>query len=346
MSTSEEPNMDPVLPPSSSDSTTCAPVTKRRREIDLDFGNTEPGVDHEWESKNVPEEAVYQEQTASHTPSQKMYCEFEEEQFKEIHPPQSKRRLTVTSCLPFDSQPLPQAWSQDPLFTCSQYSEDINDSEPSFLNSLQSEDAFGIHVDVEARTSTQKSFKHFHSPQGDEKENSSFLSSKLPRKHSTLPQTEPLSNHKWAKPKTPSPRKHIPVHLWKKADKNDDHDSQFKWTRPSYSPLKKREPQPSYTAPDEDSLAVLFTQDSEGFRVIAHRGLQSRSPLKDQSNISTGTVRASAYKALVEEEEEDEMLFTHDSQGNLVIKHWKEPVETLRSVIVWIWIITRIPSLP
>ncbi|XP_073319726.1 aurora kinase A- and ninein-interacting protein [Pagrus major] len=340
MSTTEEPNMDPVLPPSSSASNTCAlpapaPVTKRRREIDLDFDNFEPGVDHEWKSKNVPEEAVWQEQTASHTPSQKMYREFEEEQFKEINPPQSKRRLTVTSYFPGDSQPLPQAWSQDPLFTCSQYSEgefnlidqkntkakDFSDSEPSFLNSLQSEDAFGIHMDVEARTSTQKSFKHVHSSQVDEKENCSFLSSKLPRKHSTLPHIEPLSNHKWTKPKTPSPRKHIPVHLWEKADKNDGQDSQFKWTKPSYSPLKKREPQQSYTAPDEDSLAVLFTQDSEGFRVIAHRGLQSRSPLKDQSNISTGTRRTSAYKSLVEEEEEDEMLFTQDSQGNLVIKH-------------------------
>lgn len=335
MSTSEEPNMDPGVPPLPSASTTCAPVTKRRREIDLDFDNIEPGVDHEWKSKNVPEEAVCQEQTASRSPSQKMHFEFEEEQFKEINPPQSKKRLTVTSYLPYDSQPLPQAWSQDPLFTCSQYSEgeynltdpknteakDISDSETSFLNSLQSEDAFGIYMDVEARTSTQKSFKHVHSSQGDEKENGSFLSSKLPRKHSTLPHIEPLSNHKWTKPKTPSPRKYIPVHLWKKADKNDDHDSQFKWTKPSYSPLKKREPQQSYTAPDEDSLAVLFTQDSEGFRVIAHRGLQSRSPLKDQSNISAATVRTSAYMSLVEEEEEDEMLFTQDSQGNLVIKH-------------------------
>ncbi|XP_044026716.1 uncharacterized protein LOC122863917 [Siniperca chuatsi] len=348
MSPSEVPNMDPVLPPPSSTSSTCAltPVasgTKRRREMDLemfDLYNSEPGVDHEWKSENVnePEAAAWQEQAASHTPSQNMYCEFEEEQFEEINPPQSKRRLTATSSVPGDSQPLPQAWSQDPLFTCSQFegyegefyltdqknitAKKFSDSEPSFLNSLQSEEAFDIRMDVEVRTSTQKSLKHFHSSQmDDEKENSRFLSSESPSKHSTLSHIEPLSNHKWAEAKTASPRKHIPVHLWKKADKEESRDSQFKWTKPSSSPLKKLAPQQSRRAVDEDSLAMLFTQDSEGFRVIAHRGLQARSPLKDQSNISAGVVRTSAYKPLVEEDEEDEMLFTQDSQGNMVIKH-------------------------
>lgn len=343
MSTSEVPNMDPVLPSSSSTSSTCAltaptPVasgTKRRRETDLemfDVYNSEPGADCERKSENVtePEAAVWQEQAATHTPSQNTYCALEEEQFEGINPPQSKRRLTATSSWLGDSQPVPQAWSQDPLLTCSQYSEgelyqtdqknttakNFSDSEPSFLNSLQSEEAFGIRMDVDGKTSTQKSFKHLtHTSQmDDEKENSRFLSSKSPSKRSTLSHIEPLSNHKWTEPKTASPRKHIPVQLWKRADKEESCVSQFKWTKPSSSPIKA--PQQSCRAVDEDSLAMLFTQDSEGFRVIAHRGLHARSPLKDQSNM-----RTSAYKSLVEEDEEDEMLFTQDSQGNLVIKH-------------------------
>ncbi|XP_029299800.1 uncharacterized protein aunip [Cottoperca gobio] len=338
MSTSEVPNMDPPQPSSSSTSSTHAltaptPVvsgTKRRRKIDLemfDLYNCEPGVDSGWKSENESEEVE------SQTPSQNMYCEFEDDQLEEINPPQSKRRLTAASSWTGDSQPLPQAWSQDPLLTFSQYSEDefyptnkknttaknLSNSEPSFL--LQSEDSSDIQIDVGDRTSTQKSLKPFHSRQmDDEKENSTFVSSKSLRKHSTLSHIEPLSNHKWTEPRSASPQKHIPVQLLKKADNEEILESQFKWTKPSSSPLKKRATQPFCREVGEDSLAMLFTQDSEGFRVIAHRGLQARSPLKDQSNKSSALVRTSAYKSLVEEEEE-EMLFTQDSQGNMVIKH-------------------------
>uniref|UniRef100_UPI0037E7FC9E aurora kinase A- and ninein-interacting protein n=1 Tax=Semicossyphus pulcher TaxID=241346 RepID=UPI0037E7FC9E len=340
---SEEPNMDPVLPPSPSNLLPCAstsptPVTsgrKRRREIDHD---SEPGLDHEQKCDNVAEPVaeVCWDQAESHAPSKNMNCELEKEQFEEINPPQSKRRLILTNSLPLDSQPVPQAWSQDPLLTCSQFSEeelDLNnqktpteknfsDSEPSFHNSLQSEEAFGVRMDFEARTSTQKAFTHFKSSQmDDEKENSRFFSSLSPSKRRTLCYIEPLSNHKRTEPKTASPRKNIPLHPWKKADKEQRPDSQFKWTEPSVSPLKKRAPLQSGRAVDEDSLAMMFTQDSEGFRVIAHRGLQARSPLKDQSNINAGIVRSSAYQCLVEEDEEDDMLFTQDSQGNVVIKH-------------------------
>ncbi|KAI3358582.1 hypothetical protein L3Q82_014999 [Scortum barcoo] len=351
MSTTEVPNMDPVLSSSSSTSSTCASTvptsvasgTKRRRETDLevfDVYNSDPEADHEWKRENVtePEAAMWQEQAVSHAASRKTFCELEEEWLEELNPPQSKKRLTATSSLLDDSQPVPLTWSQDPLLTCSQYSEgefysanqktttakNLNDSEPSFLNSLQSEEAFGVWMDVKGKTSTQKSFKHFDSSQvDDEKENSRFFSSlrKSPRKNSSLSHTEQLSNHKWTEPKTTSPRKHIPMQLWKRADEDESCDSQFRWTKPSRSPLKKMALQQSCRAVNEDSLAMLFTQDSEGFRVIAHRGLQARSPLKDQSNISTATARMNAFKSLVEEDEEDEMLFTQDSQGNLVIKH-------------------------
>uniref|UniRef100_A0AAQ5X8W1 Uncharacterized protein n=2 Tax=Amphiprion ocellaris TaxID=80972 RepID=A0AAQ5X8W1_AMPOC len=280
------------------------------------------------------EETLWQKQAASQSPSQNMSCESEEKS-EEWKPPQSKRRLTDTSSLPGESEPLLQAWSQDPLFTCSQYSEgefnptnqeyaaakNVSSSEPSFLNSLQTEVNFENLVDVEERTSTQKCFKNLHSSQtDDEKENSWSLSSNSPIKRSSLSHSGPLSNHKWTEPKIASPRKHT-SQLWKKAAKEESLDSQIKWTKPSSSPLKKRAAQPQSREVDEDSLSMLFTQDSEGFRVMAHRGLQTRSPLKDQSNVSTGIVRTSAYKSLVEEEEKDEMLFTQDSQGNVVIKH-------------------------
>ncbi|XP_054461959.1 uncharacterized protein LOC129097213 [Anoplopoma fimbria] len=328
MSTSKVPNLDPVQPSSSSTTPTApTPVasgTKRRREIDLemfDLHNSETGVNDEWKHENVaePEAALWQEQAA-------------EEQFEEINPPQSKRRFNAASSLPADSQPLPQAWSQDPLLTCSQYSEgefyltnqkntktkDVCDSEPTFLKSLQSEDDFGIQINAEARTSTQ----HFHSFQTDqEKENSRFSSFRSPRKHSPLSHIKPLSDRKCTEPKTESPRKHVPLCMLKRADKKESLESQFKWTIPSSSPLKKTAPQLPCREVDEDSLAMLFTQDSEGFRVIAHRGRQSRSPLKDKSNISSVMVRTSAYKSIVEKDEEDQMLFTQDSQGNMVIKH-------------------------
>ncbi|XDV35004.1 hypothetical protein PO909_005060 [Leuciscus waleckii] len=62
----------------------------------------------------------------------------------------------------------------------------------------------------------------------------------------------------------------------------------------------------------EETLASLFTQDSEGLCVIAHRDQHS---LEERRSYS---VCASVQE---EEEEEEEMLFTQDSEGNLVIKH-------------------------
>uniref|UniRef100_A0A8C6NZB0 Uncharacterized protein n=1 Tax=Nothobranchius furzeri TaxID=105023 RepID=A0A8C6NZB0_NOTFU len=86
------------------------------------------------------------------------------------------------------------------------------------------------------------------------------------------------------------------------------------WSKTSTSPLLPNQ--------EVDEDALLFTLDSEGFRVIAHRDPPSRSPLKDQSNLGYGMVSSASYKPVEEEEdEEDGMLFTQDSQGNLVIKH-------------------------
>lgn len=326
MTVAEEAGVDPVRPSSPSASITpVASGTKRRRETDVYLNNPEPDVDPEGETG--PDTTMWQEHTASHVTPQTMHSEFEEEE--RIHSTQKKRRFNGDFSWPEESQPVPQAWSQDPLFTYSEseyYTTTQNDtiakdssvSEAGFSESLQNEDSFGVFMDAEARTSTQKSLKHFHSSQVDnDKENSRWLSPKSPNKHSTVPHIASLSNKK-----TTSPRKHVPAqHLWENA-KDESSDTQFIWAKPSSSPLKKSAARRPCTEVDEDSLAMLFTQDSEGFRVIAHRGLQARSPLKDQSNIrSIETVRKSTNRSLVEEEDEDEMLFTQDSQGNLVIKH-------------------------
>ena len=339
----------------SSASTSTAPVasgTKRRRGTHLENCDSEPGVDQGWGSENVtePQATLWLEQgEAALTPPQNSYCQSEEEQPEELNPPQSKRRFTDTSSLPEDSQPLPQAWSQDPLLTFSQYSdsesylnsqtnttaENVNDC---FQNRLQSDDIFGFRMDLKGKTLTQKSLKYCYSSQlEDEKENSRYLVSKSPRKRSPFSQIDPVSNNERTEPRTPSPRKHIKDQLWNKADDNESSISQFKWTKPSSAPFKKPARKQQSREADGDSLAMLFTQDSEGFRVIAHRSLQVRSPLKDPSNFSTGFVRTSSYKSSVEEE--DEMLFTQDSQGNKVIKHWWEHLKHQESYCMWIFVI-------
>ncbi len=68
---------------------------------------------------------------------------------------------------------------------------------------------------------------------------------------------------------------------------------------------------------------LLRTQD---FCVIAHRDQHLKSPLRDQSNSSVAKdYRNSPSAASSEKEEESdlepEMLFTQDSEGNMVIKH-------------------------
>lgn len=286
-------------------------------------------VDHEWKGKNVTmsEATLWQEGNEANLHPQSTYCEFEEET-EEMKLPARKRRLIEASSLLVDSQPLPPAWSQDPLIaydsefdlTSQKYTtaKDLNNSEPSFLNSLQSEDVFVSRINLEGRTSTQ----NFPSSQNDEEKAYSCSLPNSPSKHSLPSHLGPLSNHKRTEPKIASPQKNIPEHLRRKADKEESLDSQSRWRKPRSSPLKKVAQQKDRDV-DEDSLAALFTQDSEGFRVIAHRSPQARSPLKDQGNVSTEVVKKTryAYKCVFEEDEEDDFLFTQDSQGNMVIKH-------------------------
>ncbi|XP_067112354.1 uncharacterized protein [Osmerus mordax] len=67
---------------------------------------------------------------------------------------------------------------------------------------------------------------------------------------------------------------------------------------------------------------MLFTQDSEGFRVIAHRGpsVQSRSCPKDHTNVAAGS-KDRGLPTCVALDQENEFFFTQDSEGNAVIKH-------------------------
>lgn len=345
MSTSEAPNIDPVQSSSSSTSATNASTTanpvasgaKRRRDTThemCDLYNTEEQhretqnysrgeeVDHELKRNVSGNEAPWYQDP-----------EDAEQSEEEITSPERKRKLTET-LLPVDNHLLGQECTQDSSVgsssrQCSQelnihseikwYDNSSQDytpaktiGEPSFLNSLQREETFGNWMHAEGRTSTQKSFKHLIlSREDNEKENGRLSSYKSPTKHSPLSPLRPLSNHNWIEPKILSPRKRTTDQLSRKADEDERPDSQ--WTKRSGCPGREA---------DEDSLTTLFTQDSEGFRVIAHRGRQARNPLKDQTNLSFGTMRTtSTYKSLVEEDEE-EMLFTQDSQGNVVIKHW------------------------
>ncbi|XP_008420221.1 aurora kinase A and ninein-interacting protein [Poecilia reticulata] len=313
MSSTEAPSLDPGLP--SSPSTTTRPATvssakKRAREIcseNLDL-ESDAGVNY-----NLEKEYVAETNTATRHNERTHYSASLDGKSAECQPPQCKRRLPEPSLLDSDSQIAPQPWSQDPLFTFSEDSEDFSWSESNFINNIQNSESFGKLKDMEGKTSTQKpaeNCSHFK----DGKENGRLIS-KSPSKYIPLSHLGTWSNKKWAEVKNLSPQKQTD-HSESCLAKESHFDSLWRNTRGS--PLKKRQ---KCKEADEDSLATLFTQDSEGFRVIAHRGLQTRSPLKDQSNLSTGLVRS--YKPIEEEEvdEDDEMLFTQDSQGNMVIKH-------------------------
>lgn len=302
MSTSGDVVTRPATPANSHSPGTQG--TKRCRDVDLDASSSEPAWVHNLEGQIVDEEEFWQEQTQNHTPVPNITYEVT------IPSPQSKRRVFASSTLPDDYEPYLRAWSQDPLFTFSEYSQgestlkelndstakDIRHSESQVFSGFPSEAAWGAHLDVAATTSTQKSLKRNNSTLlDDDKENAKFGLFKSPN------------------PKRPrSPPKYIPVHPLK-AHKEE---SQLTCTKPRGS--AGRRTQPSCKA-DEDSLAALFTQDSEGFMVIAHGGTRGPSPLEDHSNVDPEMSRIGARRFLPEEEEE--MLFTQDSQGNVVIKH-------------------------
>ncbi|XP_054910042.1 aurora kinase A and ninein-interacting protein isoform X1 [Poeciliopsis prolifica] len=312
MSSVQAPSLDlgqPSMPSTTTRPVTVSSVKKRAREncsenLDLE---SDAGMDDNLEKENVAET-----NTTTWRNERTHYSSSLDGKSAEYRPPQCKRRLLEPSLLDDESQIAPQPWSQDPMFTFSEYSEDVSSSGSNFINNTPNSEIFGNFK--EGTTSTQKpeTENSFHLKDG--KENSRLISSKSPSKYISLSHAGAWSNHKWAEVKNASPRKQTD-HLGSSVVKELHFDSL--WRNKRSSPLKKQQ---KCREADENSLAMLFTQDSEGFRVIAHRGLQTRSPLKDQSNLSPGLVRN--YKPVEEEEDEDEeMLFTQDSQGNMVIKH-------------------------
>lgn len=292
-----------VVTPSASAPSSRSPGprgTKRSRDVDLDASSSEPAWLRNLEGKTGDEEEFWQEPTENPTPVPNLNRE------DTIHSPQSKRRVFANSSLLNDCESHGRARSQDPLFTFREFSQGratlkehngptAEAGGPSESQVL-SQEAWGVHLDVAATTSTQKSLKGIHSTLlDDDKENTKF---------------GPFGSPNPKRARSPSPPKYIPVHP-RKAHK----ESQFKCTKPRGSPVQRS--QLSCMA-EEDSLGLLFTQDSEGFRVIAHRGPPGPSPLERHAHADAGA-SGSARKSLSEEEEE--MLFTQDSQGNVVIKH-------------------------
>lgn len=91
------------------------------------------------------------------------------------------------------------------------------------------------------------------------------------------------------------------------------------------SPKKLFTNKVALTESQPDSIGALFTQDSQGLWVIAHRNRRPLSPLKDRTSpLAFEEWEAPGVTVTGENSEpdvEEEMLFTQDSQGNLVIKH-------------------------
>ncbi|XP_072530992.1 uncharacterized protein [Salminus brasiliensis] len=119
-----------------------------------------------------------------------------------------------------------------------------------------------------------------------------------------------------------SPLKHLLASSPAKRFSNFGKPSVFQKAKLNQSPKKSVK---ESVESEQDSFAMLFTQDSEGFRVIANRSKQTRCPLKDWTNSpeSRESWILPSEKPLETEDSdlEPEMLFTQDSQGNMVIKH-------------------------
>nr|XP_057903059.1 aurora kinase A and ninein-interacting protein isoform X2 [Doryrhamphus excisus] len=154
---------------------------------------------------------------------------------------------------------------------------------------------FSFGMDVEGKSSPQK---HMSSSQMDEGEEENML----PSYSSGRPSSHPTRLSRAASPLKPiqEPNTEENIHgrySWMEAARSHREDGR--------------------DADEEDGLAMLFTQDSDGFRVMAHPGLRARSPLNDPSNAT----RMKANRAYTSPLEEEELLFTQDSQGNMLIKH-------------------------
>ncbi|KAJ7991506.1 hypothetical protein DPEC_G00284580 [Dallia pectoralis] len=169
-----------------------------------------------------------------------------------------------------------------------------SDTHTGLPESLQSEGRFRALLGSPGNNSTQRG--SVQSSLMSQEENDSFLSA-CSLSSDKIP-LSPVSIHRQMKRCPPSPWEHV-----------------------LEQPLTRVLEQPCREA-QEDALTMLFTQDSEGFRVIAHRAVFPQSPLKDRTNVlASGIQCILATDQMLQESEEEEILFTQDSQGNKVIKH-------------------------
>ncbi|XP_019905679.3 uncharacterized protein LOC105012593 isoform X1 [Esox lucius] len=198
-------------------------------------------------------------------------------------------------------------------------------SETAFPDSTQSPGGFRALLDLQGHTSTQRGPVQFPLMSQDVqgKENDYTVSIGLPS--SNKAPLSPVTTHRQMKPPTPSPWKHVLEQPLKHVlEQPLKHVLEQPMKHVLEQPMKHVLEHPLREA-EGDTLAMLFTQDSEGFQVIAHRDVFPRSPLKDRTNVFAGgkeCISAADQTLQVTEEEEEEMLFTQDSQGNMVIKHY------------------------
>ncbi|KAJ3609254.1 hypothetical protein NHX12_023778 [Muraenolepis orangiensis] len=195
-------------------------------------------------------------------------------------------------------------------------------------NLIQRGSCFGIGLGSGELTSTHKPSKHKTLPQIN-KENDEYsltCCSQPPYERLSCVSTAVQPLDKRTGPKTTSSERYESAHIWAKADKMrsvPERDNAKPKDSVRHHHLLKQQPQGQKL--HGDSLDVLFTQDSEGFRVIAHRGPSApRTPLKNHTNLGLtrekGTLAQEPW-VYDEDDEEGDMLFTEDSQGDMVIKH-------------------------
>ena len=178
---------------------------------------------------------------------------------------------------------------------------------------IPSESGFWDVLGSVGRTSTQKPSVHTYKPQIDEEND-----------HYHLKCSEPQYEHldKWTEPKLKISKHSESDQVRAKAEEHGIFSKQAAMKPKDSLSNNRRVKDPLTQNLHENTIDLLFTQDSEGLRVIAHRGpWASRNPLKDHTNLGLVRDHGTGAQKYVVYEEEEEMLFTQDSQGNMVIKH-------------------------
>ncbi|CAL8296923.1 unnamed protein product [Lota lota] len=326
--------------------------------IDLDHKG--PGHEWTGQSAMDPKDTAWQEYKYNTTLQWDNQCR-EEEAEELLSAPKRMKLLPETSSAPVDrvgSDPHTAELSEKPLsnFCSSQNIQELingtenkipdfttHDSQSDFDMShqehptprpcrdtgtdfleilIQSESGFWDGLGSVERTSTQKPSEHTYVPRVNEENDEYRLTCSRPQyEHLSHVSTTPQPLDKWTEAKTKSLKLCESDQIRAKAEKLIFFPERASMKPNSSLSNNHRVQEPWPQSLHGTTIDQLFTQDSEGFRVIAHRGPRaSRNPLKDHTNLGLAREQGTAaQKHFVYEEEE--MLFTQDSQGNMVIKH-------------------------